>query len=64
MLPFIHNLKYGHTSNYLLRTLVEQHQEPSEWKSKVLAHIEQELDTITEITKLEGLLEWVENNFA
>ena len=63
MLPLIHNPKYSRTSIYLLQILVDQHQEPSEWKQQILDHIDNELENINIMTKLDGVLELIEHNF-
>lgn len=64
VLPFIHNTKYSRTSIYLLEILVEQHPEQALWKAEVSSHIQEELSTIAELTKLDGLLELAEHNFG
>lgn len=63
VLPFIHNNKYSRTSIYLLQVLIEQHPQPASWKREVIEHVQNELEIISELSKLDGLLELVEHNF-
>jgi hypothetical protein len=63
ILPYVQNSKYARITIHLLRTVLEAHPEPAIWKNKVLACLQEELENIDSMAKLDGLLELVEHNF-